>query len=121
VTWPFIALGTNYEDPGIRGRKKGGAIQVVAHDTQDLRRECRFHNLSGGVCVGAARLRVSRGIFGKIVMHQLVEAPADLFCKVVRYGMIIGLGSVLEAMSGQNDNIILPVYMWSMLAIGLLQ
>jgi len=40
---------------------------------------------------------------------------------VVRYGMIIGLGSVLEAMSGQNDNIILPVYMWSMLAIGLLQ
>jgi dolichol kinase len=41
--------------------------------------------------------------------------------KVIRYGMIIGLGSVLEAMSGQNDNIILPVYMWSMLAIGLLQ
>jgi len=41
--------------------------------------------------------------------------------KVVRYGMIIGLGSVLEAMSGQNDNIILPVYMWSMLAIGLFE
>ncbi|KAI0291918.1 hypothetical protein B0F90DRAFT_1812063 [Multifurca ochricompacta] len=39
---------------------------------------------------------------------------------VVRYGMIIGLGSVLEAMSGQNDNIILPVYVWSMLVIGLL-
>ncbi|KAH8983215.1 Fph type histidine kinase [Lactarius akahatsu] len=39
----------------------------------------------------------------------------------VRYGTIIGLGSVLEAMSGQNDNIILPVYVWSMLGIGLLQ
>jgi hypothetical protein len=38
---------------------------------------------------------------------------------VVRYGMIMGLGSVLEAMSGQNDNIILPVYVWSVLAIGL--
>jgi len=37
----------------------------------------------------------------------------------MRYGTIIGLGSVLEAMSGQNDNIILPVYVWSMLAIGL--
>jgi dolichol kinase len=48
-----------------------------------------------------------------------VGTPADGFYKVVRYGMIIGLGSVLEAMSGQNDNIILPVYMWSMLAIGL--
>ncbi|KAH9029846.1 Fph type histidine kinase [Lactarius pseudohatsudake] len=31
----------------------------------------------------------------------------------VRYGTIIGLGSVLEAMSGQNDNIILPVYVWN--------
>ncbi|KAI9512992.1 Fph type histidine kinase [Russula earlei] len=38
----------------------------------------------------------------------------------VRYGTIVGLGSVLEAMSGQNDNIILPVYMWSTLAIGLM-
>jgi dolichol kinase len=41
------------------------------------------------------------------------------FCKIVRYGIIIGLGSVLEAVSGQNDNIILPVYLWSMLVIGL--
>ena len=114
-----MVLVANYEDLGIRGRKKGGAIQVVAYDTQDFRRECRFHNLSSGVCVGAACLRVGRGVFGKVIMHQLVAAPADLFCKVVRYGMIIGLGSVLEAMSGQNDNIILPVYMWSMLAIGL--
>jgi hypothetical protein len=64
-----MALETNYEDPGIRGGKKGGAIQVVAHDTQNFRRECRFHNLSGGVGVGAARLRVGRGVFGKIVMY----------------------------------------------------
>jgi len=42
-------------------------------------------------------------------------------CQTVRYGTIIGLGSVLEAMSGQNDNIILPVYIWSMLAIGLME
>jgi hypothetical protein len=60
--------GTNYEHPGIRGGKKGGAIQVVAHDTQDFRRERGFHNLSGVVCVGAARLWVGGGFFGKIVM-----------------------------------------------------
>lgn len=48
-----------------------------------------------------------------------MAALVDIFCEVVRYGMIIGLGSVLEAMSGQNDNIILPVYVWSMLVIGL--
>jgi dolichol kinase len=47
---------------------------------------------------------------------------ADHFLRqVVRYGAIIGLGSVLEAMSGQNDNIILPVYVWSMLAMGLIE
>jgi hypothetical protein len=72
-----MALGTNYEDPGIRGRKKGGTIQVVAHDTQDFRRECRFYNLSGGVCVGTARLRIGRGIFGKND-HALAATPADL-------------------------------------------
>jgi hypothetical protein len=53
--WLFIA---DYEDAGICGGKKGGAIQVVTYDTQDFRRECQFHNLSGGVCVGAARLWV---------------------------------------------------------------
>ncbi len=60
---------TNYEDAGICGGKKGGAIQVVAHDTEDFRRECRFHDLSGGVCVGAARLRVGRGVLGEIIMR----------------------------------------------------
>jgi dolichol kinase len=39
--------------------------------------------------------------------------------KIVRYGIIIGVGSMLEAVSGQNDNIILPLYVWSMLVIGL--
>ncbi|KAH9966245.1 hypothetical protein BGW80DRAFT_1342802 [Lactifluus volemus] len=38
---------------------------------------------------------------------------------IVRYGIIIGVGSMLEAVSGQNDNIILPLYVWSMLVIGL--
>jgi hypothetical protein len=69
VTWLFKALVTNYGDPGIRGREKGRAIQVVANDTQDFRRECRFHNFSGGVCVGAVGLRFGRGVFGKIVTH----------------------------------------------------
>jgi hypothetical protein len=59
----------NYEDPGIRGGKKGGSKQVVAHDAQDFRRECGFHDLSCGVCVGAACLRVGRGVFGKIITY----------------------------------------------------
>lgn len=32
--------------------------------------------------------------------------------------MMVGLSSVLEALSVQNDNLTLPVYMWSLLALG---
>lgn len=35
---------------------------------------------------------------------------------VVRYGAVVTLASVLEAFSVQNDNLTLPLYMWSMLA-----
>ncbi|KAI0067387.1 hypothetical protein BV25DRAFT_1794947 [Artomyces pyxidatus] len=37
---------------------------------------------------------------------------------VPRYGVVVVLASVLEALSAQNDNIMLPVYMWSLLVIG---
>lgn len=55
--WLFTAVA-DYEDAGICGGEKGGAIQVVTYNTQDFRRKCQFHNLSGGVCVGTARLWV---------------------------------------------------------------
>ncbi|KAI0297236.1 hypothetical protein B0F90DRAFT_1669493 [Multifurca ochricompacta] len=51
--------------------------------------------------------RVGRYKWSPTTPKTLEGAPEDF--SVVRYGMIIGLGSVLEAMSGQNDNIILPV------------
>jgi len=34
---------------------------------------------------------------------------------VARYAVVAGLSSALEAFSVQNDNVILPLYMWSML------
>lgn len=37
--------------------------------------------------------------------------------QVARYTVMVGLSSVLEATSVQNDNLTLPVYMWSLLAI----
>jgi hypothetical protein len=99
---------------------------VVPHDTQDVRGKRRIHAVCGGVCVGVAGLWVGGRILGKFVIHINLMATAlisagNITTKVVRYGMIIGLGSVLEAVSGQNDNIILPVYVWSMLAMGLFE
>lgn len=34
-----------------------------------------------------------------------------------RYGVVAVLSSVLEALSEQNDNLTLPLYMWSMLLV----
>ncbi|KAF9048592.1 hypothetical protein BJ165DRAFT_1526030 [Panaeolus papilionaceus] len=36
----------------------------------------------------------------------------------VRYVLVVVLSSILEALSDQNDNLTLPLYMWSMLVIG---
>ena len=63
--WSSIAVGANHKYAGICGGKKDGAIQVVAHDTQDFRRECQLHNLNCRVCVGTTRLWVGRGVLSK--------------------------------------------------------
>ncbi|KAI0784170.1 hypothetical protein C8Q75DRAFT_724975 [Abortiporus biennis] len=36
---------------------------------------------------------------------------------IIRYGVIAALASLLEAFSVQNDNLTLPLYMWSMLTV----
>ncbi|CAL1716843.1 unnamed protein product [Somion occarium] len=36
---------------------------------------------------------------------------------LIRYTVVAGLASILEAFSTQNDNLTLPLYMWSMLAV----
>lgn len=38
-------------------------------------------------------------------------------CQLIRYTVVIAFSSVLEALSDQNDNLTLPLYMWSMLAV----
>jgi dolichol kinase len=35
----------------------------------------------------------------------------------MRYMVVVTFSSVLEALSDQNDNLTLPLYMWSMLAV----
>jgi hypothetical protein len=65
----FIAVVADYEDAGICGGEKGGAIQVVTYDTQDFRRECQFHNLSRVICVGTTRLWVGRGVLSEFYTY----------------------------------------------------
>jgi dolichol kinase len=37
--------------------------------------------------------------------------------QTLRYTLAVGLSSTLEALSAQNDNLTLPLYMWSILIL----
>jgi dolichol kinase len=37
--------------------------------------------------------------------------------QTLRYLSVVVISAVLEALSDQNDNLILPLYMWSMLVV----
>ena len=62
---------------------------------------------------------------GSLAFTLSVAAFAGLLylCGVIpkfsaaKYIGAIALGSVLEGVSGQNDNAVLPVYVWSLLAL----
>jgi dolichol kinase len=45
--------------------------------------------------------------------QPIIDQPIQL----VRYTTVVGLSATLEALSDQNDNLTLPLFMWSMLAI----
>jgi dolichol kinase len=37
--------------------------------------------------------------------------------QMVRYTGAVGMAAMLEALSGQNDNLTLPLYLWSVLVV----
>jgi dolichol kinase len=38
---------------------------------------------------------------------------------VVRYAGAVGMAAALEALSGQNDNLTLPLYLWAVLVVAI--
>jgi len=44
----------------------------------------------------------------------------DWIRQTIRYLSVVVISAVLEALSDQNDNLTLPLYMWSMLVLVLL-
>jgi len=49
----------------------------------------------------------------------LTEADAIPTCEsqILRYTIVVTLSCTLEALSDQNDNLTLPLYMWSLLVV----
>lgn len=52
-----------------------------------------------------------RASISRLLDHSLMNV------QTVRYTLIVVLSSVLEALSDQNDNLTLPLFMWSLLTI----
>ena len=61
------------------------------------------------------------GVNGVYLVHRKLRAGSanqnDFTPQIIRYAVVAMLSSALEAFSVQNDNLTLPLYMWSMLAV----
>jgi hypothetical protein len=49
-----------------------------------------------------------------------IRFPDRCLWQSVRYTIGVALGSALEALSIQNDNLTLPLYLWSVLLVNVL-
>ena len=47
----------------------------------------------------------------------MARAMLMIYLQTLRYTVVVGLSTLLEALSVQNDNLTLPLYMWSMLIV----
>lgn len=86
--------------------------------TEDYRRECCVHSFCGGVRLVASPVWIYGGVLGQSPFSFLpVRMINSWKPQIIRYGAAAVVASVLEAFSVQNDNLTLPLYMWSMLAL----
>ena len=70
------------------------------------------------VVVFALLLRFCGLTEGFSVRCSLTASLTDIYydcAQIAKYALVVGLSSLLEAFSVQNDNLIVPMYMWSML------
>jgi dolichol kinase len=51
------------------------------------------------------------------VSHLRKVYAKEKILQTTRYAIVTFLASLLEALSVQNDNLTLPLYMWSMLVV----
>jgi dolichol kinase len=87
---------------------------MVAYDKQDCRRNFSIYYIDFRECVVPPSLWALASLCG-----ELVAIPSHIIlmalCQSLRYLCVTIIGGLLEALSDQNDNLTLPLYMWSML------
>ncbi|KZO89897.1 hypothetical protein CALVIDRAFT_547708 [Calocera viscosa TUFC12733] len=73
----------------------------------------RWSSVSGKSLEGSAALAVSVWLFAVLLRVSGIVDPFSVW----KYGSAIILGSLLEALSMQNDNLVLPLYVWCLLVL----
>lgn len=73
----------------------------------------RWTSTTAKTMEGSAAFTVS--VVGCAWVLRILGLTEDF--SLIRYAVVAALSSVLEAFSVQNDNLTLPLYMWSMLAV----
>lgn len=68
------------------------------------------------MCLGLKNVRIGGIILGTLLpfFHIFVSLTSR---QTLQYTGVVALASVLEALSDQNDNLTLPLYLWSMLVL----
>ena len=53
----------------------------------------------------------------RLVFSICFWQSTEIVLQTLRYGAVVALSAVLEALSDQNDNLTLPLFMWSVLVL----
>jgi dolichol kinase len=102
---------------GIRAREATWAHQVAIQQ-QDGLWDCFLRGFDLLRSDAAASLRHRRAFFGKPIsaLEPTVQlSECDL--KIPRYLLATTMAGLLEAVSAQNDNLIIPIFFWSLLSL----
>lgn len=92
-------------------------MAMVAHESENCRGKCGVCHLRRGVRSVPARFWPGTS-FQRTEPNRLPDRTAKLILvslQTSRYALGACLGAALEAFSMQNDNLTLPLYMWTML------
>lgn len=98
-------------------RREVGRTSTLAWDEQDGRRDDRFRGLDRSLRLGFARNRFDRVVLGAFLSFLPQDLANDVRSQLTRYTIATILAALLEAASKQNDNLIIPIYMWSMVTL----
>ena len=111
----WVCLGLVHLEPGIYNRQASRDTPVVSDNTKNVRGQYCIYNFDCCVCLCSTVMWIHRRFFSESFFLLFPAKSQWYIWKTSRYTTVVGISSVLEALSDQNDNLTLPLFMWSTL------